>query len=184
VVINLIIKPSEYYYRFEFIIDGTVKYIANKKRTFKTVFSVQNSMETEVVQISKITKWFKTKYVIRFSETNFAIIESTGGFKSNYICNYGNQNYYLYKHKGLVTSIFLNQIQIGYIEEEKVSQRRIINFNIVTNKDSNLLLICCLGLFIFEKSNYSGQELNNKNYNFGNIGPEEFKFNKTWKPDL
>ncbi len=129
------------------------------------------------------TGWFKKLFHIALAGSDtVATMKSTGGMKVNYDCEYGKDRYCLFGHKGLLTSIFLNKMQIGFIKEEAKSGKGKINFEIVLNSNVDLTLVCCIvGVFIKTTVSYNAEQAN-VNYNWGNIGPEEFKFDESWEP--
>jgi hypothetical protein len=164
---------------FSFFENEFFKYYGSKKKNGVYAFDNLNA-----ISISKRKKWFKSFYDIFLAKDDIAQVKTFGGLKANYECNYQGSNYFLYVHKGLATSIFLHDRQIGYIKKNKKNHQRTMNFEVVVNSDANMTLIFCLCLVLYMDyyavSSYD--EVGDVNVDFGNIGLEEFKFDENWKP--
>jgi uncharacterized protein YxjI len=164
-----------------FYINNNLIYKGIKK---KSVFIINSPVGLEEMRIEKRTRWFKSIYTIYLTNGESAEVKKTGGLKINYECVYRNQSYYLYGHKGLKTSIFLNQSQIGYIEKAKKAYSGRKNYEVVMNSGINTLLICGFALIINDDDFSGTDDANSISYDLGNFGPEEFPFNENWKPSL
>lgn len=165
---------------YEFVTDSNLYYTASESGTFKKSIIISTGLGS--VTILKKSGWFKTKYEISFPDGKAGIFEGFGGLKSNYVLSIENEKYFLYGHKGLVTSIFYKKNQIGYIEEEKKAIKGTTTYKLVANRDIDFLICWCLILMLHNTTNSSSDLSNDVDYNFGNIGPEEFGFNVDWKP--
>ncbi|NOT91142.1 hypothetical protein [Ferruginibacter sp.] len=165
---------------YEFITESSVRFSASESGNFKKSIIINTA--TGSVTILKKTGWFKTKYEINFPDGKAGIFEGFGGLKSNYVLTFENEKYFLYGHKGLLTSIFFNKNQIGYIEQEKKAIKGTTKYKLIANKDIDFLICWCLILMLHNTSNSSSELPNDIDYDLGNIGPEEFGFNYDWKP--
>jgi hypothetical protein len=176
---KLIVTKKLFEIKIDFFVNNTIVYQGVKK---KSVYIINILVDSTLMKVEKKAKWFKTNYSIDMPNSEVINVKSFGGLKINYECNYKNQNYFMYGHKGLKTSIFFDKTQIGYIEKCKKSYSGKTVFDIVTNDDVNPLFICSLSLIIYDDNFSVSDETNDINFDFGNIGPEEFKFNENWKP--
>jgi hypothetical protein len=165
---------------YEFVTDSSLRYSASKSGTLKK--SIEISTGAGSVNILKKSGWFKTKYEIIFPNGKLGIFEGFGGLKSNYLLSIKNEKYFLYGHKGFVTSIFYNKNQIGYIEQEKKAIKGTTKYKLIANKDVDFLICWCLILILHNTSNSSSELPSDIQYDLGNFGPEEFKFNQNWRP--
>jgi hypothetical protein len=181
--VNLAVKNLEFY------CESSLKYKAHQKNTFKMLlflsdsfFLLNDSAGNEVAKISNKSGLLKSKYEISFANGAAAFFEGTGGMKSNYILSCKEEKYFLFGHKGNLTSLFQHKKQIGFIKKEKKSTKGNVRYIMTVNNNVDLLICCCLNLMLHDTTNSNSDEVNDVNYDFGNIGPEEFEFNKDWKP--
>jgi hypothetical protein len=158
--------------KFHFITNG---YSCNGERK-KSEFIVDDGNKMSVKR-----SWFKSSYEMIFSNGKTAHLKPIGGFKENYECSYLDKNYFLYVHKGLNISIFNDKFQIGFIKKPKKIFKNSYDLEFSANDDVNgpLLLFFCLVVY-YNQSKSSEQS--SVTFDFGNIGPEEFAFNESWKP--
>lgn len=149
---------------------------------FKYIIHIIGSIN-HIVLIKK-RRWLTHYYEVVFSNNDVFEIKSFGGFKSNYVFQFNEEKYFLYVHKGLLVSIFLNTKQIGLIRKEKKAFNNQIVYEIVTNDDANLPIIYSLALMLHDSSISVFDETSDVAFDFGNIGPEEFPFDFNWKPSI
>ena len=176
---KLVISKNLFDPKIDFYINNNLVYQGVKK---KSEYIINLLVDSKFMKLEKKTSWFKTSYNIHLPNAEVINVKSFGGFKLNYECIYKNQTFYMYGHKGLKTSIFCNKTQIGYIEKCEKSYSGSTSFEIVTNNDFNTMFMCSFSLIIYDDNFSQAGEINDVNIDFGNIGPEEFKFNENWKP--
>lgn len=153
--------------------------VANWFKTTKILYNKQNEL------VSKAIFFFKYPLKIGYKVQNYKedanyFLLYKNFFSPKYFCSINSQNYFFYPHKGHKTSIFIENIQIGYYEKETFSLFDNVHLKLICNSDVNLDIILSFIMAI----EYS---LENENSTFsadlGNFGPEAQKFNKNWKPD-
>jgi len=169
---KLIITDTTSYEKFNFIVNN-YSYNGERKRS---AFIVNDGSKLSVKK-----GWFKSSYDISFSNGETAHIKSIRGFKEKYECSYLSKTYFLYAHKGLNISIFLGKSQIGFIKmpNKYVKNSYVLEFS--ANDDINTILLLFFCLVIYDNKSISTDQ-NNVNFDFGNLGPEEFAFDESWKP--
>lgn len=89
-------------------------------------------------------------------------------------------HFVLYQHKGLNFSIFQND---GHIAADTKNRIKIAGggYEIRMNDDANVLVVICMALAVDTAE--SEDDSSTVRYDFGNSGPEERKFDRSWEPN-
>lgn len=127
---------------------------------------------------------FKLVYNINYHDPNnnlkFIKLEYKNFFAMSYTCKIDNDSYEIIPHKGVKTSIFKNNIQIGYFDQKKVEFMGGQNMLLILDDDAEISLICSL---IFSLYCNFGDDDSTASYDLGNVGPEKKVFDYRWKPN-
>src|SRR5579872_950318 len=103
-------------------------------------------------------------------------------WKGTYVCAGGaGETYHLYQHHGLRFSIFRDEAQIAAFAKNRVVLGNGNRYEIHMSRDADVLVVVSMILAL----NTSDDDDDNKNtvtIDFGNIGPEDRKFDESWQP--
>ncbi|MCK6609333.1 MAG: hypothetical protein L6Q66_00255 [Bacteroidia bacterium] len=168
---------------FLFMSAGEVLYkgilARNGLRTLRQLYNNENKLISEIQ--FRIEFPLKPTNIINLASYQTFTLKYTNIFKPKYICNVINDTYDIIPHKGYYTSIFKNDIQIGYFEDSKISvfgnETIILYLNKLDINSQNLICSFALALKCSFEDNYSTGSLN-----LGNWGFELKKFDSTWHP--
>ena len=97
------------------------------------------------------------------------------------ICEGEGGPYRLYRHKGVRYSIFQGDRQIAAFSRNKLIIGNGRNFDLRVDPDANLPLIISMVLCLNTEDD-DDQENSTITYDFGSLGPEERKFDESWRP--
>lgn len=100
-------------------------------------------------------------------------------WKAHYSCPSGDDLYEIFGHKGRKYSVFKNDLQIAWWDKNAISFGTGDKFVITTNKESDHALIIAFCLVIDERRDSDSAAVT---IDIGNIGPEERKFDSSWRP--
>jgi len=136
------------------------------------------------IKISEISTKFGFKglrHIINFSTNSSSTeLKLKGGLLKNYYdCNYLGNKYTIIKHHGHKTSIFKNNIQIGFYEKSKFKKLNSQKINLICNADINQGLIYSF-ILALELSYENHDEI--VSVDLGNFTKEYKKFNPKWTP--
>jgi uncharacterized protein YxjI len=133
-----------------------------------------------VARITGKFSWFRSKYSFELSDGSVYRFCGEKIWKGVFVCEGSEVSFRLYQHKGLNYSIFQNKTQVAAFSKNAVTIGSGDQYEIRVNDDANLMVVICIVLAI----DLSENEANNTSiaYDFGNIGPEDRPFDKTWEP--
>jgi hypothetical protein len=130
--------------------------------------------------ITKRFSW-KTKYDITLGDNNILAFRTKSSWKSHYQCQLGSDLFDIYSHKGRKYSVYKNDRQVAWWDQQRVTWFEGDNYKIIADADSDdeLLMGFCL---IIDNSFSNSNEDNTVTINVGNIGPQARAFDPTWQP--
>ncbi|MGB3850834.1 MAG: hypothetical protein WA958_12765 [Tunicatimonas sp.] len=132
------------------------------------------------VSIEKRWGWFSAKYDIKYS--NHLLNFRTRSFwKLHYECQFGNDLFDIYGHRGRKYSVYKNDHQIAKWDKEMVAWFEGDNYHIVVDEQSEYELVIAFCLIIDNYSNNSNDG-NTMTVDLGNIGFQKREFNSLWSP--
>jgi hypothetical protein len=141
--------------------------------------------ESPVMTIKKRISFFKAKYdILRWDARlgNDRLEFRTVAFwKQQFRRQAGKDTYDIYEHRGLKVSIYKNDRQIAWWDQEPVSWFAGDNYTIIADRDADaeLLISFCLVIDNYRSDNHDG---NTFTFNIGHIGPQARKFDPDWQP--
>jgi hypothetical protein len=103
-------------------------------------------------------------------------------WKGTYVCEGGaGESYHLYQHHGLRFSVFRDDSQIAAFAKNRLVLGNGNRYDIQMNNDADVSVVVSMILAL----NTSDGDDNNNNtvtFDFGNVGPEDRKFDESWEP--
>ena len=170
--------------KYKIFIDGQQTYIASTKpfRLLSEINLFELACGSPKYTIKKKLTFFKIAFDLTKWDNNVFEFRTKKIWKKSYYCQVGQDFYEIFGHKGRKYSVYKNNAQIAYWDKVAVSWFNGDNYKIITDKDSDYELIISFCLIIdnyFSKNNNG----NTVTIDFGNIGPQDKKFNPVWKPN-
>jgi len=123
---------------------------------------------------------FRSKYDFNLTEGKVYHFECKKMWKGVYLCEGGEESFRLYKHKGLNYSIFRNDEQIAAFNKNRIQVGGGDRYEVRMNDNANLLVVICMVLAI--DSAVNDNDTATVTVDFGNVGPEERPFDRSWEP--
>ena len=133
-----------------------------------------------VARITGRPSFFRAKYDFELADGTVYHLREERVWKGVFVCRSPNESFCLYQHKGLNFSIFKSDLQIAAFSKNPVTVGVADRYEIRMNDDANPIVVICLVLAtdLFESEDNSSTAT----YDFGNIGPEDRKFDRSWEP--
>lgn len=125
---------------------------------------------------------FRSKFTIDLTGIGTYNYHCEKMWKGVDICEGEGGPYRLYRHKGVRYSIFQGDRQIAAFSSNRLIIGNGRNFDLRVNSGVNLPLIICMVLCLNTEDG-DDRENNTVTYDFGSLGPEDRKFDETWRPD-
>ena len=176
------INQKKLFIRYQIFTDGQQTHTASRK--LFSFLSVVNLFETSddkpKMIIKKRFSWIIPKYDIKRWDNIVLEFRSKSRFKPDFECLCSNDIYNIYGHKGRKYSIFKNNSQIAWWDQDAVSLFQGFNYKIISNKDCDIDLLISFCLIIDDRKH--GPHTDGATFDFGNIGPETKKFDESWQP--
>lgn len=150
-----------------------------KLRLFKQLYDNNEQLITETKLSFRLP--FNFFYRMRFLDKETTIdLKYASILKPRLVCTFENDLYEIIPHKGLKTSVFKNNKQIAFFEEQSLELFENKTIRLVADRNMNRPLIFSTILTL--KCNYE-EDPDTFNFNLGNVGPEYRKFDPNWEPD-
>jgi len=153
----------------------------------KKIFSLLPHIELHTSDGSRLAtitgeSFFRTKFEIKLAAGGSYEYHCEKFWKSVDICEGEGGPYRLYAHRGVRYSIFQNDTQIAAFSKNRLIIGNGRHFDLRVNSDVNLPLIISMVLCL-NTENGDDEDQNTVAYDFGQLGPEDRKFDETWRPD-
>ena len=125
-----------------------------------------------------------------FIRTNYDFILTDGRtyhflcekiWKGVYVCERSEESFHLYRHKGLRYSIFKGDDQIAAITKNRLVIGNGNEYDIRMNSDADVIVISCMVLALNTGDGDDDKD-STVTYDFGNVGPEDRRFDDSWAP--
>ncbi len=177
------IKEHKFSLRSEYdITSPSVTYVAVKALiSLLAKLEIRTPNEKVVATIHGNFSLFYANYDFALSDGRNFHYECEKLWKGTYSCIGASASYHLFRHKGVRFSIFEDNAQIAAITRNKLIVGSGHEFEILMNADADLLVLSCM-ILALNTSDDDGSEQNTFTYDFGNIGPEDRKFDESWQP--
>lgn len=101
-------------------------------------------------------------------------------WKGVYSCIGPKLKLLLYRHRGLRYSIFQDDCQIAAITKNRIVFGKGNEYSISMNSDADMIVILCIVLTI--NATQDDDDDAGVTIDFGNVGPQERKFDEDWEP--
>ena len=169
--------------KYQIFIDGQKTYRASAK-LFRLLSEI-NLFELDCGRpkyiIKKKLTFFKVAFDLTTWNNNVFEFRTKKIWKKSYYCQGGRDFYEIFGHRGRKFSVYKNNTQNAYWDKEAVAWFNGDNYKIIADNDSDyeLIILFCLIIDNFFSKNNNG---NTVTIDFGNIGPQDRKFDPTWQP--
>lgn len=152
-----------------------------KKKLFSVPAKVVLFSEDRSI-LAKLNSRFslRTKYDFLFSDGKTYRFWCEKMWKGVFACEGGEEKYRLYRHKGLNYSIFQDDRQIAALTTNRVIVGKGKQYSIRASNGTNVPVIISMVLAL--NSAEDDDDRATVTFDFGNIGPEEQPFDRSWKP--
>jgi hypothetical protein len=134
--------------------------------------------------IATITGWslLLTSFTIELGGSGIYKYHTEKLWKGVDICEGDGGPFHLYAHKGVRYSIFQNDDQIATFSRNRLIIGNGRNFDLRVNSDVNLPLI--ISMVLCQNTEDGDDETNDTvTYDFGQLGPEDRRFDEAWRPN-
>ena len=170
--------------KYQIFIDGQMSYFAS--RQFLQLLPEINLFDTNRggrprMTINKRLSWLKAKYDITRWDYNVFKFRTKSIWKLHYQCQFFMDTYDIYGHMGRKYSIYKNDTQVAWWDKKAVSWFAGDNYKIHAGKDCDIDLVISFCLIV-DNFSHDNKDGNTVTYDFGNIGFQTKKFDKTWLP--
>src|SRR5258705_2267715 len=171
--------------KYRVFIEGQQTHIASTK-LFRWLAEI-NLFETGSSQpryaIKKKWTWFKASYDITSWDYNLFEFRTKNIWKRHYYCQAGKDLYEIYGHRGRKYSVYKNDTQVAWWDQQTVTWFEGDNYKMIAEKgpDFELLISFCLVM-----DNHSSNSNNGNLFtiNLGNVGPQARPFDPGWQPAI
>jgi uncharacterized protein YxjI len=173
--------------KYKIFTDGQPSHTASRKlfRFLPEVNLFRLNDDQPVMTIKKRISFFSAKYnILRWDNrrgNDILEFRTVAFWKAQYQCQAGNDTYDIYGHRGLKCSIYKNDRQIAWWDQQAVSWFAGDNYTIIADHDADadLLISFCLVIDNFRSDDHDGKTLT---FHLGHIGPQARKFDPGWQP--
>jgi uncharacterized protein YxjI len=169
--------------KYRVSVNGTLKYVASRQpiQLMAEILVFNASSDILKAKINKHFHLFKANYEITFSDGTICFFQTVSYLRSHYNCQIATDIYDIYGHRGRKYSIYRNDQQIAWWEKEMITLLEGDEYKITANEDCNAELLICFCLIIDNYANGNHGE-NVLTINWGYLGLQARKFDKTWRP--
>jgi len=180
-VVNITIQERAFAFRSEYDISTPDRNYYARKKLFSIRAKVElMTGEDRVVATIRSLSFFRSRYDFELSDGNVYRFRCEKFWKGVYACEGNEERYHLYQHKGLRYSIFQDDRQIAAITKNRLVVGKGNRYEIQLNDDANVAIVICLALTI--NTSQDDDDHSTVTIDFGNIGPEDRKFDESWEP--
>jgi uncharacterized protein YxjI len=181
-VLHATIKEHKFSLRSEYdIASHSQTYVAEKAfMSLLAKLEIRTQNGTVVATIHGNFSLFYANYDFAFTDGRNFHYECEKLWKGTYSCIGASGSYHLFRHKGVRFSIFKDDTQIAAITRNQLIVGTGHEYEILMNADADLVVISCMILALNTSDDSSDH--NTFTYDFGNIGPEDRKFDESWQP--
>jgi uncharacterized protein YxjI len=179
---DVLIQEKSFSFGVEYEINTPTKKMTALKKVFSMLphIAVQDASDEVLAEI-KSESFFRSKFTIVLRAGNTYHYHCEKVWKGVDICEGPNGPYHLYTHKGVRYSIFQGDTQIAAFTGNKWIVGNGRTYDLRVNADADLLLVISM-LLCLNTENGDDHNDNTVTYDFGNIGPEDRKFDEAWGP--
>lgn len=169
--------------QYKIFINEKEAYFASRKlfTLLAEINLFENNVQDSKLTLKKRWSWFQTSYDIYKNDSTIFEYRTISVWKNHHKCQIGENLYEIFGHKGRKYSIFKNNIQIAFWDKNSVVWFDGDNYKIIADNDCDYELIISFCLINDNKSE-NNNDSNALTLDFGNIGPEARKFDKSWVP--
>jgi hypothetical protein len=180
--VDVEIRERKFTLRSEYEISTTAtEWFARKSFfSFNDKIQLQTKDGNVLARIRGYFSPFRNKHDFELSDGRLYRFWCRKLWKGVFICEGNNEQFTLYRHKGLKWSIFLGEQQIAAVTKNRVVIGKGNEYKITMNRDADPTVMVCLVLTV--NSEEDDDDDSTVTYDFGNIGPEDRRFDASWEP--
>jgi uncharacterized protein YxjI len=178
------IREHKFSLRSEYDIESPkASYTAQKALlSFLDKVEVQTGSGSVVATIHGNFSLFRANYDFAFADGRNFHYECEKFWKGVYACQCAEEIYHLFQHKGVRYSIFKGEDQVAAITGNRLIVGSGHEYDIRMNADADFLVIACMILALNTADEDGSDNDSTFTYDFGNIGPEDRRFDESWQP--
>ena len=179
---NITVQQREFSIRSEYEISapGCIYFAQKKFFSWRDKIKLTGPRGQTLARIRSRLSLFRCRYDFEFPEGKTYHFRREKFWKGVFLCESSQESFTLYEHKGLNYSIFQSGCQIAAFSKNRLKIGDGDRYEILMNDDANLLVVICLALTVDASENEG--DTASVTYDFGNIGPEDRSFDKSWEP--
>ncbi len=180
---DITIQERKFSLRSEYDISfrGKNYYAVRKLFSFLADLQLRGESREELARVKGRFSLFRSKYDFLLSDGTAYHFWCEKIWKGVFVCEGNEEEFRLYRHKGLNYSIFQGDRQIAAFTKNRVVVGKGNEYDIQVNYDANVLVVICMVLSVNTSEN-DDQSASVK-IDLGNIGPEERPFDESWEPN-
>lgn len=180
---DITIKERKFSFTAEYdILAGETRYSARKVFfSFVDHLEVKNNTDHVVATVQGSFSPLRSKHDFALSDGRMYHFECAQLWKRVFTYDGQGENYTLYEHKGLRSSIFRDERQVAAFARNRVVLGSGNQYTVRADSDADALLIICMVLSI-SMAEDTGDDRNTVTVDFGNIGSEARPFDESWEP--
>lgn len=169
--------------KYRIYLDGQLTHVASQQAVQfrREVLLFAEDATQARMRLQKQWTWFSLAYNLTRWDHNVFLFRTESKWKNHYQCSYGEDLYDIYGHRGTKYSVYRNDTQIAWWDQDRVTWFAGDNFKIWADQSSNteLLMSFCL---ILDESSSESDNANTATVNLGYLGPEAKAFDESWRP--
>lgn len=159
---------------------GCIYFAQQKFFTLKKRITLTAPRERLLAKIVGTSAFFHVHFDFDFADGRFYEFWTESNWQGVYGCENRKESYRLYRHRGFDYSIFQSDNQIAAFTRNRIKIGAGDQYDVLLNDDADPILVICMVLAI--DSIESPDSNRTLTYDFGNVGPEDRPFDKSWAP--
>jgi uncharacterized protein YxjI len=180
--VNITVQQREFSIRSEYEISapGCIYFAQKKFFSWRDKIKLTGPRGQVLARIIGRLSLFRSRYDFELADGRTYHFWRKKFWKGVFLCESSDDSFTLYEHKGLNYSIFQNNSQVAAFSKNRVKIGDGDRYEILMNDDANLVVVICLALIVDASENEG--DTASVTYDFGNIGPEDRPFDRSWEP--
>jgi uncharacterized protein YxjI len=180
--VNITVQQREFSLRSEYEIStpGCTYFAQKKFFSWRDKIRLTDPRDHVLARIIGRFSLFRSRYDIELADGRIYHFWREKFWKGVFLCECSDDSFTLYEHKGLNYSIFQKNSQIAAFTKNLVKIGNGDRYEILMNDDANIVVVLSLALIVDASENEG--DTASVTFDFGNIGPEDRPFDKSWEP--
>ena len=169
--------------KYQIFVNGEQCYSASTElfRLLSVINLFDNEGSRARMTIKKKWTWWGASYDLIRYDGNVFTLKTVSAWKLHYQCQYENNLYDIYGHRGRKYSVYKDNVQVAWWDKEAVTWFEGDNYSINANNDidRDLIISFCLLMDNDTSKEHNG---NTVTFDFGNLGFQSKAFDVNWQP--